>query len=98
MIRTKEQVFSDYLEHNSKIPLSDVTDKLLANERSALAHTFKFMADSNIPYVDPLPAQKTAAGQGLYVASAGDMRPGKNGFRVIGEATAEALKQSNRKN
>jgi len=98
VIPTKEQVFSDCLEHNSKIPLSDVTHKLLVNERSALAQTFKFMDDSNIPYVDPLPALKTAAGLGLYAASAGDMHPGKNGFRVIGEATAETLKQSDRKN
>ena len=40
MIPTKEQVFPDYLEHNSKISFSDVTDKLLVNERSALAQTF----------------------------------------------------------
>ena len=48
VIPTKEMVFSDYLEHNSKIPLDDVIDKLLVNERSALQQTFKFLTDSNI--------------------------------------------------
>jgi len=65
MIPTKEQVFPDYLEHNSKISFSDVTDKLLVNERSALAQTFSFMDNSNIPHVDLLRALKTAAGKGL---------------------------------
>ena len=51
VIPTKEMVFSDYLEHNPNIPLDDVIDKLLVNERSAREQTFKFLTDSNIPYV-----------------------------------------------
>lgn len=92
VIPTKEMVFSDYLEHNEKLPLDDVIDKLLVNERLALEQTFKFMTDTNIAYVDVLPALKRSAGEGLYARSAGDMHPGKNGYRVIAEAVAEALK------
>jgi len=93
VIPTKEMVFSDYLEHNSSIPLSDMVDKLLVNERAARARLFNFMTDADISYVDPLPALKRSVGQGLYASSASDMHPSKNGYRVIGEAVAEHLKQ-----
>ena len=93
VIPTKEMVFSDYLEHDSNIPLNDVVDKLLVNERAAREQLFKFMADANISCVDPLPALKRSVGQGLYAGSAGDMHPNKNGYRVIGEAVAEHLNQ-----
>jgi hypothetical protein len=94
VIPIKEMVFSDYLEHNQNLPLNDVMDKLLVDADSAQAQTFQFMKDANIAYVDPLPALKRSAGQGLYAASAGDMHPGRNGYRVIGEAVAEYLKQA----
>jgi hypothetical protein len=94
VIPTKETVFSDYLEHNSSVPLSDVIDTLLVNERSARAQTFQFMNDNEISYVDPLPALKRSTGEGLYYAGATDMHPSKNGYRVIGEAVAEYLKQA----
>lgn len=94
VIPTKEMVFSDYLEHNPKVALSDVIDTLLVNERSARAQIFKFMTDANISYADPLPALKRSVGQGLYASSATDMHPNRNGYRVIAEATAEYLKQA----
>jgi hypothetical protein len=94
VIPTKETVFSEYLEHNSKIPLDDVIDSLLLNERSARAQTFQFMTANNIFYVDPLPALKRSVGEGLYYAGATDMHPSKNGYRVIGEAITEYLKQA----
>ncbi len=97
VIPTKEMVFSEYLEHNSKIHLDDVIDNLLVNERVALQQTFTFLTDSNIPYVDPLPALKKSVSQGLYASSAGDMHPNKNGYRVIAEAVSEALKQESEK-
>jgi len=98
VIPTKEIVFSEYLEHNSKLPLDDVIDKLLVNERVAEQQTFKFLSDANIPAVDPLPALKKSVGEGLYASSAGDMHPNKNGYRVIAEAVAAALKQREGKN
>jgi hypothetical protein len=94
VIPIKEMVFSEYLEHNPNIPLNDVMDKLLVNADSAQAQIFQFMKDQNIAYVDPLPALKRSAGQGLYAASAGDMHPSRNGYRVIGEAVADYLKQA----
>jgi hypothetical protein len=98
VIPTKEMVFSDYLENNSKIPLDDVINRLLVNERSARQQTFQFLTISHIAYVDPLPELKKNVSQGLYARSAGDMHPNKNGYRVIGEAIAATLKQENGKN
>ena len=94
VIPTKEMVFSEYLEHNSKVPLDDVIDKLIVSERSARSQMFEFLTQNNIPYVDTLPALEKSVGQGLYARTAGDMHPGKNGYRVIGEAVADRLKQT----
>jgi len=93
VIPIKEAVFSDYLEHNSQLPLHDVLDSLLPNERAAQAATFKFLNDSKIPYVDPLPAMKNAMQDKLYARTATDMHPGKNGYRVIAEAVVRAMQQ-----
>jgi hypothetical protein len=87
-------VFQHYLEHNSQIALSDVVDKLLRDERVALDRTFQFLHDSNIAFVDPLPAMQAAAGPDLFAHSAGDMHPNKNGYRIIANAVAESLNQS----
>jgi len=94
VIPIKEEVFSDYLEHNPKLPLSDVIDKLLLNDRLARDKTFEFLAESKIPYVDPLPALKSSLGNELYARSATDMHPSKNGYRVIAEEVAEASKRA----
>ena len=98
VIPTKEMVFSDYLEHNPKIPLDDVIDKLLVNERAGREQTFKFLKEAGIPYVDPLPLLRQRVSQGLYAMSAGDMHPNKNGYHAIAEAVAAALKQSQARN
>lgn len=93
VIPTKEMVFSDYLERNSALPLSEVLDKLLANERLARERTFAFLAGSNILFADVLPALRRSAGQELYARTATDMHPNKNGYRVIAEAILEVLKK-----
>jgi hypothetical protein len=98
VIPVKEEVFSEYLEHNPKVPLDDVIDKLLVNDRAARQKLFQFLSDSHIPYVDPLPELKSHVGEGLYARSAGDMHPGRNGYRVIAESIAEAMKQTQGKN
>ena len=94
VIPTKETVFADDLEHNANIPLTDVLDKLLANERLARDETFKFLANSKIQYVDTLPALRRAREHELYARTAADMHPNRNGYRVIAEAVFEALNQS----
>ena len=93
-IPIKEEVFSDYLEHNPKLPLNDVVDKLLPNDRLARQRTFEFLSESNIPYVDPLPALKNSLGNELYARSATDMHPSKNGYGVIGKAVYEAYRRA----
>jgi lysophospholipase L1-like esterase len=93
VIPTKETVFSEYLEHNSKVPLDDVIDKVIVNERLARSQLFKFMTENHIAYVDPLSALQSSVGQRLYAYTAADMHPSKNGYRVIAEAVAEHLKQ-----
>ena len=94
VIPTKEMVFSDYLEHNSKLPLDDAIGKVIVNERLAREQTFKFMTDNNIAYVDSLPGLKKSTSQELYARTAADMHPSKNGYRVIAEAISEHLKQA----
>lgn len=94
VIPTKEMVFSDYLEHNPQLPLDDVIEELIVNERLAEKSTFAFLKENDIPFVNPLGALKNSIGQGLYARTAGDMHPNKNGYHVIGESVADYLKQS----
>jgi hypothetical protein len=92
VIPTKETVFADYLERKPELPLSDVLDRLIANERIAREKTFEALRQSQIRYVDTLPALRRSIDQQLYARTAGDMHPGRHGYRVIGEAVAEALR------
>jgi hypothetical protein len=94
VIPTKETVFSKYVEHNPKLPLGDVLDGVVANERVARTKIFQFLTDAGITYVDPLPVLQKSVEHELYARSIGDMHPNKNGYRVIGEAVAESLKTS----
>jgi hypothetical protein len=91
VIPTKEMVFSGYLEHNSKLPMSDVVDKLLFNERAARDKTFGYLTEAGIPYVDTLPLLKTSVQNQLYARTAADMHPNGNGYRVIARAVSDAL-------
>jgi hypothetical protein len=93
VIPTKETVFSDYLEHNTKIPMSGTVDELISSERAARAQLFEFMQENGIENVDPLPNLKRSVGEGLYALSAGDMHPNRNGYRVIGESVAAYLEK-----
>src|SRR5262249_36510809 len=56
VIPTKEMVFDRYIEHNPKMPLNDVIDDLLVNERASLQQTFTFLGQNDIRYIDVLPA------------------------------------------
>ena len=93
VIPTKEMVFSEYLEHNPNLPLSNVLDSLITNERVALTKTFQFLSDAAIPYVDPLPALQASVSDRLYARSAEDMHPSRNGYRVIAKAAVQGLRQ-----
>jgi hypothetical protein len=91
VIPTKEMVFADYFEQNPDMPLSDVIDKLVANERIAREKTFRFFTTSHISYVDTLPALKRSVRKELYARTAADMHPSRNGYKVIAEMVFEAL-------
>jgi hypothetical protein len=91
IIPTKETVFSEYLEHDSRQPLRDIIDQLIANERKAREKVFKFFQASGVRYVDTLPALKSAIERELYARTAVDIHPSGNGYKVIAEAVAAGL-------
>jgi hypothetical protein len=93
-IPTKETVFSDYLEKNAEVHLHEVLERLITNERLAENALVAFLAGEGIAHLDMLPALKQSVGNQLYAQTTRDMHPGKNGYRVIGEAVAEYLKRS----
>jgi lysophospholipase L1-like esterase len=68
------------------------------NERSARKALVEFLAGAGIAHLDTLPALKQSVGNKLYAQHTRDMHPGKNGYRVIGEAVAEYLKNTLRVN
>lgn len=91
VIPSKEMVFAEHFEANPTIPLSDVIAKLLPNEREAREKTFAALSQAGIEYVDTLPMLRKFASQQLYARTAGDMHPGANGYRVIGETINEFI-------
>jgi hypothetical protein len=97
IIPTKETVFSDYLEGQSRLRLQDALGKVIANERVARKKVFEFLDGRGIAYVDTLPALQKASGQQLYARTTQDMHPGKNGYRVIGETVAAFLQKARQK-
>lgn len=94
IIPTKETVFSEHLENNSSLHLHETLDRLIANERLAKNALLEFLAGAGIAHMDTLPALKQSVGDQLYAQTTRDMHPGKNGYKVIGEAVAEYLKRA----
>lgn len=93
VLPTKEMVFSDYLEHNPTLPLHEMIDTLLRNERSARGALFHFLKESNIHYVDTLPTLKQSVGKELYARTGFDMHPNRNGYRIISNAVYDSIKE-----
>lgn len=89
LIPTKESVFSDYLLGNPEMHLREVIEELVIHEEAARKELLEFLDQARIPYVDTLPALRRAVTNQLYTRSDRDMHPGRNGYRVIGEAVAE---------
>lgn len=94
IIPTKETVFSDYLMSNPTLHLHEVLSKVIVNERVARKVLVEFLASAGIAHLDVLPVLKQSVGNQLYAQTTRDMHPGKNGYRVIGEAVSEYLKRS----
>jgi hypothetical protein len=91
VIPTKERVFSEYLEHNSKLPMRNVLDGLISNEQIARAKTFQALTEAGITYVDALPALREGITNQLYARTAADMHPNQNGYKIIAEAVVREL-------
>lgn len=97
IIPTKETVFAGDLEGKSQIHLHESLDKVIANERVARKKLTDFLDTSAIPYVDALAPLRNQVGNELYARTTNDMHPGRNGYKVIGDAVAMFLKQQKQK-
>jgi hypothetical protein len=93
VIPTKEMVFAGYFERDPNLALGDVLRRLVANERIGRETMFRFFTESKVPYADALPALQRAAEHRIFTRLGGDMHPNKDGYRVIAEATFEAVKK-----
>jgi hypothetical protein len=92
IIPTKETVFAEYLEKNPHLHLFESLSRVIANERSVKKTLVEFLRREGIAYVDTLPALKQSVKRQLYAQTTRDMHPGRNGYKVIGEAVVEYLK------
>jgi hypothetical protein len=92
VIPTKEHVFAPYFQGRS-LHLQEQAEKVIANERLARTALFAALASAGIPYVDTLEPLRRGAGNQLYAATTNDMHPGRNGYKVIGDAAAAFLEQ-----
>lgn len=92
IIPTKETVFAEYIEKKPDLHLHEALTRVITNERAARKTLVDYLADEHIAFVDTLPALQHAVKDQLYAQTTRDMHPGKNGYRVIGEAVAQYLK------
>jgi len=94
VIPTKETVFAQYLEHNSKIAMGEVIDQVVSNERIAREKVFKRLGNDKITFVDVLPLMNAAKErERLYTFGATDMHPNCNGYRIIAAGIAQYLER-----
>lgn len=92
VIPTKELVFSRYLEHNAGVNLHEIIDAVIANERLARRELFRNLDGAQIRYIDLLPAlERASQSDRIYVHSAVDTHPNKNGYRTIAETLSLSL-------
>lgn len=89
LIPTKETVFADYLLRAPQLHLREVVAELIIHEEKARKRLGDFLTQAGIPYVDTLPALRREVAGRLYTRSDRDMHPGRNGYKVIGEAVAK---------
>lgn len=94
IIPTKEAVFADYFDRTPGAYLREAVARVIAGEKSAKKALINFLDDAGVDHLDVLPALQRSVGNQLYAQSTRDMHPGKNGYKVIGEAVAEYLRSS----
>ena len=99
IIPTKESSFSEYLENNYEIPLGEFNEKVIENERIAKKKMLSYLRNSNIEYIDLLPImQRSIKRDKIYLNSAVDMHPNKNGYRVMAEEIARYITKNELQN
>jgi len=99
IIPTKESSFSEYLENNPELPLSEYNRKVIINERNVRKIMLSHFRNSNVEYIDLLPVMKHSVNQEkLYSNSAVDMHPNKNGYRVMAEEIARYINKDRMSN
>lgn len=91
VIPTKEMVFADQLENRVTDAERETLVRLFENERLARDKLFAFLNSESIQVIDPLPDLQSAVGKRLYARTAADMHPGRNGYKVIGDAVSRSL-------
>jgi len=96
LIPTKETVFAEFFERDSRLPLKEVISDLVNQEGQARTRVLGFLDRAGIAYVDVLPALRRRVGDRLYTRSDGDMHPNENGYRIIGEVVGEFLERDRR--
>jgi lysophospholipase L1-like esterase len=96
LIPTKESVFSEFIEHNSGMPSSDIIDKLISNERRVNQFVKGYFKDHGIEFIDVLDPLKNAAGSiQLYPNNFGG-HSNKNGYRIMAKSIMPYLTANNK--
>jgi hypothetical protein len=97
LIPTKESVFAEYLRSEPTLHLRDAVEAVISNEKMARAKLTESLEAGHISYIDTLPSLRRAVSDELYARTTADMHPGKNGYRVIGQLTADFISQAKSK-
>ena len=93
LIPTKETVFAELLNRDVDIKLKSTIQELIADEATARAELTSVLDEEGIPYIDALQSLRLRVRDHLYTRGNQDMHPGRNGYRVIGEAVAQFLRR-----
>jgi len=91
LIPTKENVFAEYIEDNSKINNSDAIDGVIENERQVNQLVKEYLDEHKISYVDILPALEKAVRMKTIYPQSEDGHPNAEGYEVIATAIEERL-------
>jgi lysophospholipase L1-like esterase len=96
LIPTKENVFSEYIEHNGELPSSNIIDKLISNERRVNELVKSYFTEHSIAFIDVEDALRNAArSEQLYPNNFGG-HLNKNGYRIVAGAIERYLSKNNK--
>jgi hypothetical protein len=91
LIPTKEHVYSEYIENNTKLKNSDIINALLKNERDANMILKDYLKKNNIEYFDVLePLKKSLVKKTIYPLSS-DGHPNGEGHAIIANAVKQYI-------